>query len=156
MAVGINADVGGDLHRLAAEHFGVFLVFIEGAGCRQGVIAAGADGHDIVFQLPFVHDGIRGIADFLRRVDDPDTGTFTYEPVDAKLARKEAKSGHVLQLCFYAEAIEASTGVLPESVHIELGSGRVDPVRVADVLPYWRRLRGQLAKLLTGPCFCLG
>ncbi len=61
----------------------------------------------------------------------------------------QAKPGHVLQLCFYAEAIEASTGVLPEWVHIELGSGRSEAVRVADVLPYWRRLRGQLAKLLT-------
>ena len=107
-----------------------------------------ADGHDIVFQLPFVHDGIRGIADFLRRVDEPDTGIFTYEPIDAKLARKEAKAGHVLQLCFYAEAIEAATGLLPEQMHIELGSGRCETVRVADVLPYWRRLRGQLATLM--------
>ena len=106
------------------------------------------EGHDVVFQMPFVHEGIRGIADFLRRVDDPVTGTFTYEPIDAKLARKEAKPGHVLQLCFYAEAIEASTGVLPEFVSIELGSGLSEQVRVADVLPYWRRLRSQLATLL--------
>ena len=108
-----------------------------------------AEGHDVVFQMPFVHEGIRGIADFLRRVDDPDTGTFTYEPIDAKLARKEAKPGHVLQLCFYAEAIEAATGVLPEHMHIELGSGRTETIRTADVLAYWRRLRGQLAKLLS-------
>ena len=31
-----------------------------------------AQGHDVVFQMPFVHEGIRGIADFLRRVDDVD------------------------------------------------------------------------------------
>ena len=108
--------------------------------------------HDVVFQMPFVHEGIRGIADFLRRVDDAgsgaETGTFTYEPIDAKLARNEAKPGHVLQLCFYAEAIAASTGRMPEWMRIELGSGRSEAVRVADVLPYWRRLRGQLAKLL--------
>ena len=102
-----------------------------------------AEGHDVVFQMPFVHEGIRGIADFLLRVDDPETGTFSYEPIDAKLARKEAKPGHVLQLCFYAEAIEASTGVLPEFVSIELGSGWSEQVRVADVLPYWRRLRSR-------------
>ncbi len=110
-------------------------------------------GHDVVFQMPFVHEGIRGIADFLRRVDHAGNGaesnTFTYEPIDAKLARKEAKPGHVLQLCFYAEAIAASTGRMPEWMRIELGSGRSEAVRVADVLPYWRRLRGQLAKLLT-------
>jgi len=108
-----------------------------------------SEGHDVVFQMPFVHEGIRGIADFLRRVDDPDSGTFTYEPIDAKLARREAKPGHVLQLCFYAEAIEAATGVLPEHMHIELGSGRAETIRTADVLAYWRRLRGQLASLLT-------
>ncbi len=112
-----------------------------------------AEGHDVVFQMPFVHRGIRGIADFLRRVDHAgsgaETGTFTYEPIDAKLARNEAKPGHVLQLCFYAEAIEASTGRMPQWMRIELGSGQTEAVRVADVLPYWRRLRGQLAKLLT-------
>ncbi|MDG1266318.1 MAG: TM0106 family RecB-like putative nuclease [Ilumatobacter sp.] len=108
------------------------------------------DGYDIVFQMPFIHDGIRGIADFLRRVDDPETDTFTYEAIDAKLARKEAKPGHVLQLCFYAEAIEAATGLLPEFVHIELGSGRRETIRVSDVLPYWRRLRRQLVQLLDG------
>jgi predicted RecB family nuclease len=108
-----------------------------------------ADGHDVVFQMPFVHEGIRGIADFLRRVDDADGDGYTWEPIDAKLARKAAKPGHVLQLCFYAEAIEASTGRLPELLRIELGSGRSETVRVADVLAYWRRLRGQLATLLT-------
>jgi predicted RecB family nuclease len=108
-----------------------------------------ADGHDVVFQMPFVHEGIRGIADFLRRVDDADGDGFTWEPIDAKLARNAAKPGHVLQLCFYAEAIEATTGRLPELLRIELGSGRSETVRVADVLAYWRRLRGQLATLLT-------
>ena len=28
-----------------------------------------AQGHDVVFQMPFVHEGIRGIADFLERAD---------------------------------------------------------------------------------------
>ena len=110
-----------------------------------------ADGHDVVFQMPFVHDGIRGIADFLVRTVDPDTGAVTYEPVDAKLARNEAKPGHVLQLCFYAEALTALTGAKPTHVRIALGSGQVETIRVDDVLPYWRRLRGQLAKLIDAP-----
>ena len=101
-------------------------------------------GHDAVFQMPFVHNEIRGIADFLERVVGPD-GHVTYEPVDAKLARNAAKPGHVLQLCFYAEAIAAQTGHMPEHVHIELGSGERETIRVHDVLAYWRRLRGQLA-----------
>ena len=106
-----------------------------------------AAGHEIVFQMPFVHEGVSGIADFLERVDLSD-GTFVYEPVDAKLARKEAKPGHVLQLCFYAEAIAVQTGRWPEFFHIQLGSGKRETVRVDDVIAYWRRLRGRLAALV--------
>jgi uncharacterized protein len=107
-------------------------------------------GHEVIFQMPFVHDGIRGVADFLERVEGRD-GVVTYEPVDAKLARNAAKPGHVLQLCFYAEAIAAQTGLQPEHVHIELGSGSRETIRVDDVLPYWRRLRGRLAALVAEP-----
>ncbi len=110
-----------------------------------------ADGHAVVFQMPFVHHGIRGIADFLVRVVDEETGVTTYEPVDAKLARNEARPGHVLQLCFYAEAIAALTGVRPINMQIALGSGAVETIRVADVIAYWRRLRGQLARLIDAP-----
>lgn len=110
------------------------------------------DGSDVIYQMPFVHDGVRGIADFLVQVVDPDTGVVSYEPVDAKLARTDAKPGHVLQLCFYADAIEALTGVRPQRMHLWLGSGRLETLRVDDFSPYWRRLRGQLAASLTaGP-----
>ena len=156
------------LDRYRSEGLSVFEVpeRVNGESFQQWVDRVGdvlAEGHDVVFQMPFVHEGIRGIADFLRRVDhdhavghgDAEAGTFSYEPIDAKLARRQAKPGHVLQLCFYAEAIEASTGVLPEWVHIELGSGRSEAVpgrRCAAVLasPAWpvgeapdRRRRGR-------------
>ena len=32
-------------------------------------------GHDVIYQMPLVHDGIRGIADFLIRVDDASRAT---------------------------------------------------------------------------------
>ena len=108
------------------------------------------DDHGIVYQMPFIHDGIRGVADFLERVEFNDGG-YTYEPVDAKLARTEAKPGHVLQLCFYAEALEARTGRMPENLHLALGSGRRETIRIADVTAYWRRLRGQLARVVGDP-----
>ncbi len=105
-------------------------------------------GHDVIYQMPLVHDGIRGIADFLIRVDDPVEGYCTYEPVDAKLTRVEGKPGHVLQLCFYADALEALTGRVPRSMHLWLGSGVSESLRVEEFRPYWRRLRRQLATLL--------
>jgi uncharacterized protein len=104
-------------------------------------------GHDIIYQMPFVHDGIRGIADFLIRVDDAD-GYCAYEPVDAKLTRVEGKPGHVLQLCFYADALEALTGTAPREMHLWLGSGVTESLRVEEFRAYWRRLRHQLATLL--------
>jgi uncharacterized protein len=105
-------------------------------------------GYDVVYQMPFVHDGIRGIADFLIRVDDPIEGYCSYEPVDAKLTRVEGKPGHVLQLCFYADALEALSGHPPRDMHLWLGSGVFESLRVEEFRPYWRRLRRQLATLL--------
>ncbi|MGZ4554467.1 MAG: TM0106 family RecB-like putative nuclease [Mycobacteriaceae bacterium] len=106
--------------------------------------------HDVLFQVPLVHDGIRGIADFLLRDVDND-GNVTWEPLDAKLARKAAKPGHVLQLCFYADAIEAATGRRPTNMHLWLGSGTRESLVVEDFAAYWRRLRGQLRELLDAP-----
>ena len=114
-------------------------------------VSGAFDGdHDVLYQVPLVHDGIRGIADFLVRTVDAD-GRVSWEPVDAKLARAQAKPGHVLQLCFYAEAIEAATGVRPSQMHLWLGSGVVETLRVHDFSAYWRRLRRQLAAVLDDP-----
>ncbi len=111
-----------------------------------------SESWDVVYQMPFIRDSIRGIADFVVRVKDSATGIVSYEPVDAKLARSDAKPGHVLQLCFYADAIEALTGVRPEHMYVWLGSGRLEKLRVDDFSPYWRRLRTQLTTALAaGP-----
>ncbi|MGA2123878.1 MAG: TM0106 family RecB-like putative nuclease [Acidimicrobiales bacterium] len=104
-------------------------------------------GFDVIYQMPFVHEGMRGIADFLVRVEES-PGYAHYEPVDAKLTRNEAKPGHVMQLCFYAEAIAALIGAAPRRMHIWLGSGSTESLTVEEFLPYWRRLRRQLATIL--------
>ncbi len=104
--------------------------------------------HDVIYQMPFVHDGMRGIADFLVRVEEPANGAGSYEPVDAKLARSDAKPGHLLQLCFYADALAAKTGAVSERVHLWLGSGELASFLTRDFLPYWRRLRTQLDVLV--------
>jgi len=114
-------------------------------------VGSAFDGEwDVLYQMPLAHDGIRGIADFLvRTVADNDR--VSWEPVDAKLARAQAKPGHVLQLCFYAEAIEAVTGTRPAEMHLWLGSGAVETLAVHDFSAYWRRLRQQLATVLDDP-----
>ena len=107
------------------------------------------DGHDVVFQMPFVHDGMRGVADFLVRTTSEDGAIVVYEPVDSKLTRHHASPGHVLQLCFYAEAVGALTGVTPESGRLFLGSGEFETIRFSEVDAYWRRLRRQLSSSLS-------
>ena len=111
-----------------------------------------AENWDVVYQMPFIHDGIRGVADFVERVIDPETGAMSWEPVDAKLTRVDAKPGHVLQLCFYADAIFDLTGVWPRRMHLWLGSGDLQHLLTSDFHPYWRRLRRQLTiALAAGP-----
>lgn len=105
------------------------------------------DEWDVLYQVPLVHGDIRGVADFLVRVVAPD-GSVSIEPVDAKLARQEAKPGHVLQLSFYAEAIEAATGMRPKQMHLWLGSGNTESLLTADFAAYWQRLRRRLSRVL--------
>lgn len=136
---------------------GLAVVHVPECGPREGFqtwvdrVAHLLDGDaDVLYQMPLAHDGIRGIADFLVRAVGAD-GSPTWEPVDAKLARQEAKPGHVLQLCFYAEAIASATGTDPVQAHLWLGSGEVETLDVRDVGAYWRRLRTRLRTVLDAP-----
>ena len=109
-----------------------------------------AEGHEIVYQFPMTHEGIRGIADFLVKVDTPsDLGPFSYEPGDAKLARVEAKPAHVLQLCFYADGLAAIQGIRPTTAHLFLGSGETEKIALAEVEAYWQRVRRNIFSQLT-------
>ena len=109
------------------------------------------EGYDVIFQMPLIAGGIRGIADFLVRVEHPESGFASYEPWDAKLARSEAKPSHLLQLCFYAEAIERLLGAPPKQIHVWLGSGSKESHDFAQIGAYWRRQRMELASLLEQP-----
>jgi predicted RecB family nuclease len=109
------------------------------------------EGWDVIYQFPLVHDGLRGVADFLVRVPEPFEGRCSYEPYDAKLARRAAKPGHVLQLCFYADALEALTGWPPHQMHLWLGSGQIESLEVEQFGAYWRRLRQRLTTVMAGP-----
>ena len=107
------------------------------------------EGHEVLYQFPLRADGVRGVADFLIRVETPSSlGSFSYEPVDAKLTRTSAKVAHVLQLCFYAEAITALQGVSPAEARLFLGSGETETIPLAGVEAYWRRLRHRLCDVL--------
>jgi uncharacterized protein len=94
-------------------------------------------GTDVIFQAPFALGEWRGVADFVERIDEPSTlGDYSYEAVDTKLARNEMLPHHALQLCFYAAGIEAVQGARPKWIHVELGSGRRESIRLREIDSY--------------------
>ena len=145
------------LQRKGDEHEAAFLYRLRAEG-RQVVNVIGEDrwdfdasarttleamraGADVIYQATFVRGDWRGRADFVMRVERPsELGAFSYEALDAKLARAE-KPVYVLQLCFYTEAIEAIQGVLPEAMRVLLGTGEPVTLRYADFAAYYRRVR---------------
>ena len=104
-----------------------------------------ARGVDVVYQGVFVHDGWRGIADFLERQPDG-----SYEAADTKLART-SKPAHILQLCFYTEQLARLTGREPAFMHVVLGSGLRDSYRPGDFMAYYRRVRQRFLEFVADP-----
>ena len=110
-----------------------------GAARTEELMRAGAD---VIYQAPFALEGWRGIADFLERIDTPSAlGDYSYEAVDTKLARKQMLPHHALQLCFYAAGISRVQGEWPEWVHVELGSGERESIRVHEIGSYARHAK---------------
>jgi predicted RecB family nuclease len=94
--------------------------------------AALSDGREIVFQAALAHPPFMGYADFLERVPIPSNlGAFSYAIVDTKLARSP-KAYFLVQLCAYAEMLEALQGLRPNEVHVILGTGERRTFRTDD------------------------
>jgi uncharacterized protein len=97
-------------------------------------LAAIKAGEPLIYQAALEWEGWIGFPDFLVRHDR--AGVVTYEPEDAKLARK-AKAEHVLQLGLYAELFERLTGmpVGGGAVHVAMGPAvAVDLTRTQFIL----------------------
>jgi uncharacterized protein len=113
-------------------------------------VAAMHAGTDVIYQATFLDDGWRGHADFLMRVDRPsDLGGWSYEVADTKLARK-AKVPAVMQLCAYSEHVARLQGVEPERIHLELGNGQTETLRVRDFIGYFRLVKARFEATVRG------
>ena len=143
------------LGALAARGVAVTLIDVDGGGLEDAATLtdlAMRERAEMIYQGAFAEDGWHGRADFLERVPRPsDLGEWGYEAVDTKLSRAQALPHHVLQLSVYSQAIERRQGVAPESMHLELGSGRRDTIRVADVAAYVRRAQATLRRAVDEP-----
>ena len=149
------------IRRKGDEHERAYLAELRARGLRIAEIELGdeldweraaaetaealAAGVDVVYQGVFVHEGWRGIADFLERQPDG-----SYEAADTKLART-SKPAHILQLCFYTEQLARVTGREPAFMHVLLGSGLRDSYRPGDFMAYYRRVRQRFLEFVADP-----
>ena len=79
-------------------------------------------GAETIFQAHLVHGQFGGHADFLMRVPGQSLlGDYYYEVADTKLARTP-KPYFIIQLCCYAELLEAIQGVRPSGFEVILGN----------------------------------
>lgn len=117
----------GDLERAAAATIDAM---------RRGV--------DVIFQATFIDAPWIGHADFLVRVATPSAlGDWSYEPVDAKLARS-AKVRALLQLGEYAAQIATVQETSPQRVHLWLGHDERYTIETAQLAAFHRRSRARL------------
>jgi uncharacterized protein len=97
-----------------------------------------ASGAPIIYQATFFDGQFVGLADFLRRVEQPSRDwPYSYEVLDTKLAMG-AKPYFVLQVCNYSEHLERLQGKRPECGAIVLGSEIEQRFRIDDFFFYYR------------------
>ena len=112
----------------------------------QATVAAMRRGDEIIYQGYLERDEFGGYPDFLVRVDSLSSlGPWSYEPWDTKLAR-HPKPYFLVQLCCYAEMIEAVQGVRPRHLSIVLGAKpdagpETATFRTDDFFFYYRALK---------------
>lgn len=99
---------------------------------------------DVIYQAPLAGRGFAGFADFLYREDDAAGGWSVW---DTKLAR-EPKPGFIVQICCYADMLEAMTGVRPQRIGVVLGTGEERAFRTADFFHYYERVRAAFLALM--------
>ena len=147
----------GDEHELAylaklrSDGRSILEIDREGPDPVAATREALGNGADIVFQAAFRQVDWRGFADFLFKVDTPSAlGAFSYEPADTKLAMG-VKPYFIFQLSLYAELLGGMQGLMPESLHVVLGTGEHVKVRARDFAAYFRRVRrGFLEQVAAG------
>ena len=109
----------------------------------QDTIAAMRSGVDVIYQAALSLLPFKGYADFLVKVEGKSRlGDFYYEVWDTKLA-KTLKPYVIIQLCCYAEMLEALQGRRPDYVVAALGNGDNQRLRTNDYFYYYQNLKSR-------------
>ncbi|WP_133127776.1 TM0106 family RecB-like putative nuclease [Legionella nagasakiensis] len=98
-------------------------------------------GADVIYQAGLLLMSFKGFADFLIKVQgDSLLGNYHYEILDTKLA-KTLKPQVIMQLCCYADLLEAMQGRRPKRLWIMLGDGTKQSIRTEDYFYYYLNLK---------------
>jgi len=104
-------------------------------------LAAMKNGAQLIYQACLQVENWGGFADFLAKLDGASKlGTYHYEVWDTKLARS-AKPYFLVQLCAYAEMLEAVQGTRPKQVEVVLGNGNRLRFTTDKFFYYYRELK---------------
>lgn len=99
------------------------------------------EGREVIYQAELQLKNFRGFPDFLMRVEGPSVlGNYHYEVWDTKLARS-LKPYFAIQLCCYAEMLQAVQGRLPEQFGIVLGTNEAMRLQTRDFYYYYRAIK---------------
>lgn len=109
---------------------------------EQATLEAMQSGVDVIVQARLVKAPFAGFADFLVKVPGAsELGDYHYEVWDTKLS-SSLKATFAIQLCCYAEMLEAMQGVRPEHITVALGNGDQEVLRTSDFTYYYLSLKG--------------
>ena len=126
--------------QLRAEGRDIYPVPQEGDRAARTVAAMQA-GRPIIYQGELARGDFTGITDFLVRVEGTSAlGNYHYEVWEAKCARV-AQPAFLLQLCCYADVLEAVQGRRPTRLWLVLGDRKPVPFRTEDYFYYYRALK---------------
>ncbi|MCW8884234.1 MAG: TM0106 family RecB-like putative nuclease [Motiliproteus sp.] len=108
---------------------------------RELTLAAMDSGADIIVQGRLELADFGGYSDFLVRVEGASRlGSYHYEIWDTKLA-STVKPAFLVQLCCYAEMLEAIQGRKPANLVVALGNGGQANFKTHDYYFYYRSLK---------------
>lgn len=108
------------------------------------------DGVDVIFQALLEQLPFRGLADFLVKVPgSSDFGDYHYEVWDTKLSAS-VKPAHLIQLCCYADMLEAIQGIRAHSIVVALGSEALARFRTNDFFYYYQALKAAFIEAHNG------
>ncbi len=99
-----------------------------------------SQGVEVIAQAYLTSGDFGGKADFLFRVPGASKlGDYHYEIWDTKLSKK-TKSQFAIQLCCYAEMLEAMQGNLPDEIVVALGNDENHRLKLPKFFSYYKAI----------------